>query len=141
MKSLNIVPVTISYENDPCDLAKASELFQTRSSGAYEKGEFEDIESIVRGIVGQKRRIHVAFGHPIDEAFEDADSLAKEIDRQIHANYHLFPVNYIAADKTHESITAAEQQRFVEKLSQISEEEADIVRHMYAQPVEKAVIL
>ncbi|WP_434362989.1 1-acyl-sn-glycerol-3-phosphate acyltransferase [Parasalinivibrio latis] len=141
MASLNIVPVTISYENDPCDLAKASELFQTRSSGAYEKAEFEDIESIVRGIVGQKRRIHVAFGDVVTEQFDNADSLAKEIDRQIHANYHLFPVNYIAADKTHESVTQAEQIRFTEKLSQISQEEADIVRHMYAQPVEKAVTL
>ena len=54
MRSLNIVPVSISYELDPTDKAKARELYEKSVNGSYEKGEFEDIESIVAGIVGQK---------------------------------------------------------------------------------------
>jgi hypothetical protein len=47
MRSLNIVPVSISYELDPTDKAKARELYEKSVNGSYEKGEFEDIESIV----------------------------------------------------------------------------------------------
>jgi hypothetical protein len=49
MQSLNIVPVAISYEFDPGDEAKARELVERAQSGSYEKGEFEDIDSIVAG--------------------------------------------------------------------------------------------
>ncbi len=97
MSGLNIVPVAISYENDPCDVAKAEELHQKATTGSYEKGEFEDIESIVQGIVGEKRRIHISFGDVITNAPETPEELALEIDRQITQNYHLFPANYIAA--------------------------------------------
>lgn len=51
VRSLNLVPVSISYENDPCDIAKARELYEKATQGSYEKGEFEDIESIIQGIV------------------------------------------------------------------------------------------
>ena len=54
LSSLRIVPVTISYEYDPCDLLKANEIFQKQTNGYYEKSEFEDIENIVRGITGKK---------------------------------------------------------------------------------------
>lgn len=136
---LRIVPVTISYENDPCDAAKANELYRKQQEGGYEKGEFEDIESIVQGIVGQKRRIHVAFGDVIGEGFETPDLLAQEIDRQIYQNYHLFPSNYIAADKTHESITDNDRALFDRKLSALPEGVAQIVKAMYAMPTAKKV--
>jgi len=58
IKSLRIVPVSISYENDPCDIAKARELYEKATHGKYEKGEFEDIESIIQGIIGDKGRVH-----------------------------------------------------------------------------------
>lgn len=76
---LRIVPVTISYENDPCDAAKANELYRKQQEGGYEKGEFEDIESIVQGIVGQKRRIHVAFGDVIGEASKRQTCLLRKL--------------------------------------------------------------
>ncbi|MFD2178128.1 1-acyl-sn-glycerol-3-phosphate acyltransferase [Veronia pacifica] len=135
--SLNIVPVSISYENDPCDLAKANELHQKSVDGEYEKGEFEDIESIVQGIVGHKRKIHVAFGSVISGDIDSPADLAEEIDRQICANYKLFPNNYIAADIDHESVTSHDKELFASKLSTMPNGISDIVRQMYAIPAEK----
>lgn len=135
--SLRIVPITISYENDPCDLAKAIELHSKETLGLYEKGEFEDIESIIQGIVGKKRRIHVAFGDVIGEGFDTPDALALEIDRQIYQNYHFFPINYIAADKEHASITEKERQFFTDKLASAPEDVSKYIKKMYAMPVAK----
>ena len=52
---MNIVPVSISYEWDPCDTAKANELYQLQAYGEYAKQEHEDVQSIAKGISGQKR--------------------------------------------------------------------------------------
>ena len=137
MASLNIVPVAISYENDPCDVAKANELYEKQTSGSYEKGEFEDIESIIQGIVGQKRHIHVSFGDVIKSSFETPEELAEEIDRQITTNYRLFPANYIAAGIEDESVTEEEKARFEDKLSALSDGVASILKDMYAYPALK----
>lgn len=137
MADLNIVPVAISYENDPCDVAKAKELYEKETSGSYEKGEFEDIESIVQGIVGEKRRIHVSFGDVIKAPFEAPEELAEEIDRQITENYYLYPANYIAAGVEHESATAEEKSRFDDKLAGLPLGVATILKKMYAFPALK----
>ncbi|KOO10918.1 acyltransferase, partial [Vibrio xuii] len=52
---------------------------------------------IIQGIVGDKGRVHVAFGDVIDQDFDSPDALAEAIDRQIHLNYKLFPINKLAA--------------------------------------------
>ncbi|PSU44895.1 acyltransferase [Photobacterium frigidiphilum] len=137
MPSLNIVPIAISYENDPCDVAKANELYQKQTSGSYEKGELEDIDSIIQGIVGQKRRIHVSFGDVIKDPIETPEELAVEIDRQITANYRLFPANYIAAGIEHDSVTPEEKAKFDEKLSPLPLGVATILKDMYAYPARK----
>lgn len=137
MTQLNIVPVAISYENDPCDLAKANELNAKQTTGSYEKGEFEDIESIVQGIVGEKRRVHVSFGDVIDQPFDSPEQLAEEIDRQITGIYHLFPANYIAAGIKDDSVTESEEAKFNSKLASQPEGVADIIKKMYAFPALK----
>lgn len=137
MRSLNIVPVSISYELDPTDKAKARELYEKSVNGSYEKGEFEDIESIVAGIVGQKGRVHVAFGAPIRDGFEDPDQLAALIDKAVWGNYRLFPGNYLAADVPDRASTL-EQAAFLTRQSEVPEEHKAIWRAMYAKPVENA---
>ncbi|WP_330960035.1 1-acyl-sn-glycerol-3-phosphate acyltransferase [Photobacterium sp. 53610] len=137
MSQLHIVPVAISYENDPCDLAKAVELDAKRTTGTYEKGEFEDIESIVQGIVGEKRRVHVSFGDVITEPFESPEALADEIDRQITNIYHLFPANLIAADMDDASVTEDEKAKFAAKLAAQPDSVAEIMKQMYAFPARK----
>lgn len=99
--SLNIVPVAISYELDPCDALKASELSQLASTGSYEKGEQEDVASIGQGIAGDKGRVHVSFGTPLGTGFETPDAVAAEVDRQITRDYCLHPTNVQAYRMLH----------------------------------------
>ena len=101
---LCIVPVSISYEYDPCDVDKGRELFAKQNGQDYIKQEFEDLDTIQKGLVGYKGRVHVAFGDAlhyetddqISEQLESADSLAAAIDQQVYSQYKLFPSNIIA---------------------------------------------
>ncbi|GAA3549235.1 1-acyl-sn-glycerol-3-phosphate acyltransferase [Zobellella aerophila] len=134
IKSLNLVPVSISYEYDPGDLAKARELYAKARHGSYEKSEFEDIQSIVQGIVGQKGRVHVTFGQPIGGEFEGPEQLAQAIDREIHTNYHLFPSNYLAAGQT-AHIDPKAIELFEQHMAQMPQDLRELVLSMYARPV------
>ncbi|MDT4855541.1 hypothetical protein FQZ97_899010 [compost metagenome] len=93
---LRLTPVSISYEYDPCDQAKARELYIRASTGSYTKAEGEDDQSIALGITGYKGRVHINFCPPLEAPAEDAKQLAQDIDRQILGSYRLFPVNYLA---------------------------------------------
>ncbi len=100
IRKLNIVPVSISYEYDPCDGLKAAEL-QAREGGnaEYVKADNEDIISIVKGIASPKGRIHISVGAPLQGDYANADAVASAIDAQIVANYKLFPSNLIAYEQ------------------------------------------
>ena len=93
--SLNLIPVSISYEYDPCDLAKARELSVRAATGGYTKAPGEDDASIALGITGYKGRVHLHFGAPV-AGLDDSKQLAQELDRQILGQYRLFPVHYLA---------------------------------------------
>ncbi|WP_448216790.1 1-acyl-sn-glycerol-3-phosphate acyltransferase [Endozoicomonas sp. 2B-B] len=99
IRSMNLVPVSIAYEYDPCDMAKARELHATETWGNYEKFKGEDLQSIVTGIEGFKGKVHVAFGTPLFDEYENANQVVEEVDRQVHQNYHLFASNLIAFDR------------------------------------------
>lgn len=101
VNGLGIVPVSISYELDPCDGLKARELYLRSSTGSYAKAEQEDVASIARGIAGSKGRVHVAFGTPLVGEFADADQVAAEIDRQVVTHYCLHPTNLYAYRMLH----------------------------------------
>ncbi|MBD1573546.1 1-acyl-sn-glycerol-3-phosphate acyltransferase [Vibrio sp. S17_S38] len=137
VKSLKIVPVSISYENDPLDVAKANELYQMETNGHYQKTEFEDIESIVTGIIGDKGRVHVSFGDVVTGDFEAPDLLAQEIDRQIHNLYRLYPINLLAAGHKSDSITDETKATLAAKLRQLPENAQTKLIEMYANPVFK----
>ena len=96
IQSLNLTPVSISYEYDPCDQAKARELYIRATTGTYSKAAGEDDTSIANGITGYKGRVHVNFAAPITEPFEDSKLLASEMDRHILSGYRLFPAHYLA---------------------------------------------
>ncbi len=135
MKQLKIVPVSISYENDPCDLSKANELYAKSELGNYEKSEFEDIESIIKGITGYKGKVVVSFGDVIEQDFETPEVLAAEIDRQIHLNYHLFPINLLASGQQSDAISQETCQRFADKLKALPEGAQQYLVASYANPV------
>lgn len=110
-EQLGILPVAISYEYDPCDQAKARELYHLEHDGAYEKGEQEDIASIALGIAGQKGDVHVAYGQQIAGEFAEAVDVAEAMDQQIISNYILHSSNYFAYqmlyDKTPQGVYSA----------------------------------
>ncbi len=107
-RSLNIVPVSISYEYEPCDNLKAAEIFLKESNIAYTKTRQDDRNSMISGVTEQKGRIQFSVGKVIDEELEhikdipnkndQIKELALIIDRNIYLNYKLWPNNYIAFD-------------------------------------------
>ncbi|WP_281646051.1 1-acyl-sn-glycerol-3-phosphate acyltransferase [Parendozoicomonas sp. Alg238-R29] len=98
IEHLNIVPVSVSYEYDPCAVAKAIELEEREVKGEYNKAEDEDLNSIVTGIEGFKGRMHVAFGKPISAELDTPQAVATAIDQQMHSLYRLWPSNWLAKD-------------------------------------------
>lgn len=139
MASLQIVPVCLSYEFDPCDQAKAQELYQLATAGNYQKTEFEDIESIVRGITGNKGRVHVHFGQVMQQPTEltDPETLAAAIDRQIYQGYRFFPANYLAAEQALPPELAAEGcAEYQRRLQSMPAEIRPYIAQMYASPLQ-----
>ena len=108
LRDLNIVPLTISYEYDPCDYLKAQEFQQKRDNPSFKKSKQDDLDNMKTGIFGYKGRVHYHCGTPINQWIEELDSLprneffaqlSQRIDQEIHANYRLYPCNYIAYDR------------------------------------------
>jgi len=99
INKLNIVPVSISYEYDPCDLSKAKELQATAENGKYEKADGEDVQSIIDGISKSKGQVHVSFGTPLEGEFETANQVAELIDQQVISNYRIHLSNLIAFEQ------------------------------------------
>ncbi|MBL4680360.1 MAG: 1-acyl-sn-glycerol-3-phosphate acyltransferase [Pseudomonadales bacterium] len=99
VKALNIVPVSISYEFDPCDYLKAKELYTIEQEGAYDKPAGEDLLSLVKGLGEFKGRIKLKFGERLAGDFDSAEEVANAIDRQILDNYQLYYINYWALEK------------------------------------------
>lgn len=106
MRELNITPVSINYEYDPCDFLKAKEFQQKRDDANYKKSPGDDIKSMQTGLMGRKGRVSLVISEPlnINETWnelprnEQAEALSKALDTCIHRNYLLFENNYIAAD-------------------------------------------
>ncbi|KAE8438188.1 MULTISPECIES: 1-acyl-sn-glycerol-3-phosphate acyltransferase [Halomonadaceae] len=140
---LKLVPVSISYEYDPCDVQKAQELHDIAHQGSYAKSEFEDIRSIVAGITGSKGRVQLKFGTPVGADMATPDEVAAEIDRQVIGGYRLFPSHYLALEALGESpelvarkaITRQDRERFKARLASVPEALRPYWLEQYANPV------
>ena len=132
LKELNIVPLTISYEYDPCDYLKAQEFQQKRDNPGFKKSRQDDLDNMKTGIFGYKGRVVYRTAAPIDTWLEELADLpkneyykavAERMDREIHQGYELFPCNYIALDELNgdtanaSHYTEADKQRFEQYLS------------------------
>lgn len=98
LRRLRVVPVSIAYEYDPCDVLKARELTLREAEGDYEKPAGEDLRSLALGLAGHKGRVVLRVGSPLDDDFASPEAAALEIDRQVLGLYQLFPVNYLALE-------------------------------------------
>jgi 1-acyl-sn-glycerol-3-phosphate acyltransferase len=96
VNNLNIVPVSIAYEWDPLDVAKAQELVHTARDGAYQKAEHEDLKSIAAGILGDKGDVNVHFGKPLQGDYVNAVAVAADLDTAIIQQYRLYDSNILA---------------------------------------------
>lgn len=153
INKMRIVPVAISYELDPCDGAKAKELYEKATHGSYEKSEHEDVASIALGISGNKDHVHVSFGEPLQGDFENAEAVAEAIDEQIFANYVLHPTNFIAHKMLHGSyptgvysdqhkpfsIKGLElvEQAFTKRINALPEEHRPYALRIYANTIDR----
>lgn len=159
LKSIKIVPVSISYEYDSCDTLKAAELSEIELTGSYKKDGTEDMKSIITGVTQQKGRVHFAFGEVLSEKFFNFKSdkiqdqfkeLSDKLDDQIHQNFRLFPGNYIAADMLRKNNSYAdkynawEEEKFMKRLKEKldlrkGKEDFEVYRRIlleiYANPV------
>ena len=90
-----VVPVSVSYELDPCGSSKAHELAVIETYGRYEKTPQEDLNSMVQGLMGYKGRVRLTFGAPIFSATSPED-LATQLDKAIVANTRLYPTHRYA---------------------------------------------
>ena len=161
LRDLNIVPLTISYEYDPCDYLKAQEFQQKRDNPAFKKSRQDDLDNMRTGIFGYKGRVVYRAAAPINTWIDQlADlpktaffgALAARMDQEIHHGYELFPCNYIALDELNGSdeyrnthYSDADKQRFEDYLTgqlakiKLPGKDEDFLRErmltMYANPL------
>ena len=107
LRELNIVPLTISYEFDPCDYLKAQEFQQKRDNPNFKKSRQDDLDNMKTGIFGYKGRVRYTCAAPINTWIDELSdlprtewfkALAERMDQEIYRGYTLYPCNYIALD-------------------------------------------
>ncbi|MDO8368906.1 MAG: 1-acyl-sn-glycerol-3-phosphate acyltransferase [Saprospiraceae bacterium] len=107
-RELKIVPVSISYEYNPCDVLMAQEFLNKRAEPDFKKTFEEDVQHMLLGLKGYKGAVNFHFSAPFDaelDAFDAIPSskkqlelLAEMVDQRIHQHYKLRPINYMAQD-------------------------------------------
>lgn len=113
-KKLKIVPVSISYEYDPTDALKMPQLMAEANNEVYIKEKNEDFITLLSGIMGQKKRIHMHIGDVLETEMDEIkrnednsnrqiQAVAQVIDDSILSSYKLWPTNFIAHDLLHNS--------------------------------------
>lgn len=160
LKELRIVPLTISYEYDPCDFLKAKEFQQKRDNADFRKSRQDDLTNMQTGIFGSKGRVVYRLAAPVNSWIDECAELPKNeffktvaarMDKAIHSNYELFANNYVACDLLSgtaayaDRYTAEEKTRFEEYLQQrvalidLPNKDVDFLRErlltMYANPL------
>ena len=155
-KKIKIVPVSISYEYDPTDALKMPQLMAEAKAETYVKEKNEDFITLLSGIIGQKKRIHIHVGAVLnseldqitaenDNTNKQVQALAQVIDDSILQSYKLWPTNYIAYDLLNNTneyashYTEDEKSLFERRLELKIDCENEIMKegflNMYANPV------
>jgi hypothetical protein len=161
--ALKIVPLTVSYEYEPCDFLKVQEAYLSSLHTKYIKAPGEDLNSIITGATVSKGRIHMVVGKPLTDELNKFESVVNEndrikqltslIDQQIYQNYQLWPVNYIAADLVDQTqqytsfYTPQEKDQFLKyidqkiaKLQGDRETLSNLFLRMYSNPLKSKVL-
>lgn len=150
-KDLKIVPLSISYEIEPCGLSKVDEMYKKQTEG-FEKTQEDDLRSMGQGLMRPKGRVHFGFGEPIDAQLDligndepiqsQIEKIADIIDCQIYRNFKLWPNNFVAEDILNDSTnnsgqyTQEEYDQFVAMLNEAVETidgDKDVIRRMFLE--------
>ncbi len=124
LKELRLVPLTISYEYDPCDFLKAKEFQQKRDDTEFRKSRQDDLTNMQTGIFGMKGRVVYRLAAPVNSWIDEYAELPKNeffkavasrIDKAIHSNYEIFANNFVAYDLLNGSDTYADRYTAEEK--------------------------
>jgi len=157
IRELKVVPLSISYEYEPCDEYKVKELFDS-IDGTYKKAEKEDFNCIIEGVKKNKGNVHISIGKVIDEELdvlknvkrinEKASYLSSLIDKHVYKTYKLWPGNYIALDilnsnYNYKKYYTEEQKTYfetyinnqLEKIPGYTNGHKELLLKIYAQPV------
>ena len=155
-KKLKIVPVSISYEYDPTDALKMPQLIALSKDEVYIKEKNEDFITLLSGIIGQKKRIHIHVGDVLENEYEkiiaendnnnkQIQALAQVIDDSILQSYKLWPTNFIAYDILYKTTrfehlyNEKERQLFERRLEMRIDADNETMKEgflaMYANPV------
>lgn len=165
---LNILPVSISYEYDACDYLKAKEFQQKRDDANFKKSKEDDVLNMQVGLTGYKGRVHYEVMSDINDILQNeisdnddrtaiVEKVAVVIDKCIHANYQIYPGNYVALDLLEgrdvccsENYTAEEKERFVNYLNgqidkiDLANKDTDFLKtkilEMYANPLKNYIV-
>lgn len=109
LAQLNICPLSISYEYDPCDFLKAREFQQKRDNPAHKKTPMDDLINMQTGVMGFKGRVIyraagninsdiLKIGTETSDKSEVYRRTAELIDKHIHTGYEIYNVNKISYD-------------------------------------------
>lgn len=155
VRDANIIPVTVSYEYDPCDQLKANEIYIKKQHGDYQKQEHEDVASIARGISGFKGKVHLSFGQRLSGEYESIEDIVSELDQKINRNYVLHLSNCFAYEELEKKSPLVkigakgieftdhnwnhEREQFVAHLASVPARLREIVLKGYANPVYRAL--
>ena len=134
LMEMNIAPMAISYEYDPCDFLKAQEFQLKRDIEDYKKTTKDDLINMETGLYGYKGRVHFQVAPCLNDKLVQLDrSLSKPelfsristwVDERIHANYRIYPGNYVAYDWLNQTeefagrYTQEEKERFASYIHQ-----------------------
>ncbi len=158
LDTLCVIPVSISYEFDPCDAIKAEELLALKEGGQYAKSEHEDVSSIGLGVSGEKGRVHLAFCEPLSGDYTSADEVARAIDASLHRHYQLYASNLIAFQQQQHvvpdclidevygksadpALIERKTTEFMQRIKGFSAQKRETIIQMYAQPVHNRLAL
>ena len=151
LKQLHIVPLSISYEYDPCDFLKAREFQLKRDIPGWKKTKQDDVESMRTGIMGYKGHVHYHCAPCIDDWLDTLpadmpkgelyDVIAAHIDSEIHRHYRIYASNRVAAGAESTDEEKAIFDHFIDnQLAKIQLDQPDIpflrerLITMYANP-------
>ena len=139
MNFMNLVPVSISYEWDPCDIDKAREILAVKSGKAYQKQQDEDLASMLKGLKLKKGSVAIHFSNPLTSMSSNPKDWCDAVDHALHQNYEVYDSQRMAYETLYETqfdhvlVDETYKKRWEKRLAKLPKELREQVEFSYAQ--------